>query len=109
MAEYTFDASLTVEAETEEAAADLILEHCMDGVDIAAFLCKEGTLNVKTALAENERKDAALDVVDYALTNIWAIDRDGLKRAIADALAPASTLRSHADKSAESAEIPERK
>ena len=35
---------------------------------------------------EIERLRAALEVVDYALTNIWAIDRTGLKRAIADAL-----------------------
>ena len=41
----------------------------------------------KEVKADNERLRAALDVVDYALTNIWAIDRDGLKRAINDALA----------------------
>ena len=34
-----------------------------------------------------EKLEAALDVVDYALTNIWAIDRGKLKLAIADALA----------------------
>jgi len=38
-------------------------------------------------LIRNEKLEAALDVVDYALTNIWAIDRGKLKLAIADAIA----------------------
>jgi len=47
MREYTFDASVTIEAESEEQAADLIIEHCMTGIDIACILVKAGTLNVK--------------------------------------------------------------
>lgn len=45
MKEYTFDAMITVEAESEEKAADLILGHNMTGADIAVSLHKEGTLN----------------------------------------------------------------
>ena len=40
----------------------------------------------QAALTDNSRLRAALGVVDYALTNVWAIDREELKRAIADAL-----------------------
>lgn len=46
MSEYTFDASLTVEADSTEEAENLILDHLMDA-DIACSLYVDGTLNVK--------------------------------------------------------------
>ena len=45
---YTFDASLTVEAESKEEAADKIIFHCIGRpADIAVSLHEEGTLNTK--------------------------------------------------------------
>lgn len=52
MSEYTFDACITVEAESAEAAANLILEHCLEA-DIALFLVKCGTLH-KSPSGEKE-------------------------------------------------------
>ena len=59
MSEYTFDASLTVEADSTEDAENLILDHLMDA-DIACSLYVDGTMNVK----ELQRKYEAL--VDQA-------------------------------------------
>ena len=52
MSEYTFDATLTIEAESEDQAIDLILDACMTDIDIACVLVKEGTLNVKELEAQ---------------------------------------------------------
>ena len=46
MNEYTFDASIGIEADSEDEAIDMILTHNMTGVDIAIVLYKEGSLNV---------------------------------------------------------------
>jgi len=43
---YSFDASVDVEADSEEAAVDAILDHCVgEPAHIAISLHKEGTLN----------------------------------------------------------------
>ena len=60
MGEYTFDASVTVDSDDfsdELAASNHILETLLDG-EVAAFLCKDGTLNSKAAQAEIERLTA---------------------------------------------------
>ena len=46
VAEYTFDASISIEADSEDKAIDTILTHNMTGVDIAIVLYKDGSLNV---------------------------------------------------------------
>ena len=64
--EYTFDAILAIEAESAEQAADLILDHCMDGIDIACSLHKEGSLNVKEASKRIEELESQLEKVRHA-------------------------------------------
>ena len=56
MTEYTFDASITVEAKSEQEASDKILEHLLDA-DMACFLMKDGTLNLAAVRALPRRND----------------------------------------------------
>ena len=53
MTVYEFDARIAVEAASREEAADLILEHCMDGADIAVALFAVGSLNRRKSTFTN--------------------------------------------------------
>ena len=73
---YSFDASKSVDAESIEAAADLILERCIEG-DMPVMLCTEGTLNQQTLLAKVDELETRIEAVKRCIHYQVLIDEDG--------------------------------
>lgn len=76
--EYTFDATLAVEAESSEQAADLILEHLMEA-DIACSLYSSGFLNASQlqarldAVRSDTLKEAAEIIMKKHTNNVGMV------------------------------------
>ena len=64
MKSYTFDAWIFVEAESKDAAADIILEQVIDGdIGLGVTLFEEGTLNTSNSADRIEELEAALHAI----------------------------------------------
>jgi len=79
VSEFTFDASITVEAKTKEDAVDLILEHNMDA-DIPVALFTEGhitkKLQARVAELEAHQRDATNNELHVRVTELLKRNRE---------------------------------